>query len=194
MSFTGINHVAFATGDMNETIRFWRDLLGLKLVASIGDDNSRQYFFALTPHSFISFFEWPGVEKVGLKRPGEPVTGPFNFDHVAIGMESGDDLLRLQSILDREDYPVSDIVDHGFVHSIYTYDPNGIPLEFNRMVPEADVVEHPVFADVNPPEEATRGPNPSSELDRSIDPSLEYFVVEGEGAKEFGPDALKSNK
>ncbi|MGB2688020.1 MAG: VOC family protein, partial [Desulfobacterales bacterium] len=31
--YTGINHLAMATRDMDTTIRFWRDLLGLRLVA-----------------------------------------------------------------------------------------------------------------------------------------------------------------
>jgi len=34
MRFTGINHLAMATGDMDRTIRYWRDLLGLRLVAA----------------------------------------------------------------------------------------------------------------------------------------------------------------
>ncbi len=32
-TYTGINHLAMATGDMDVTIRFWRDLLGMRLVA-----------------------------------------------------------------------------------------------------------------------------------------------------------------
>ena len=31
--YTGINHLAMATGDIDATIRFWRDLLGMRLVA-----------------------------------------------------------------------------------------------------------------------------------------------------------------
>jgi len=29
--YTGINHLAMVTGDMDATIRFWRDLLGMRL-------------------------------------------------------------------------------------------------------------------------------------------------------------------
>ncbi len=32
-NLNGVNHLAMATGDMDKTIRFWRDLLGMKLVA-----------------------------------------------------------------------------------------------------------------------------------------------------------------
>ncbi|MCG7918095.1 MAG: VOC family protein, partial [Candidatus Thiodiazotropha taylori] len=30
--FTGIHHTAFATHDINLTVKFWRDLLGMRLV------------------------------------------------------------------------------------------------------------------------------------------------------------------
>jgi len=29
IKFNGVNHLAMATGDMDKTIRFWRDLLGM---------------------------------------------------------------------------------------------------------------------------------------------------------------------
>lgn len=31
LKFKGINHLAMATGDMDKTIRFWRDLPGMRL-------------------------------------------------------------------------------------------------------------------------------------------------------------------
>jgi catechol 2,3-dioxygenase-like lactoylglutathione lyase family enzyme len=31
--FNGVNHLAMATRDMDRTIRFWRDLIGMRLVA-----------------------------------------------------------------------------------------------------------------------------------------------------------------
>jgi len=37
MKFNGINHLAMATGDMDATIRFWRDLLGMRLVGGLGE-------------------------------------------------------------------------------------------------------------------------------------------------------------
>jgi catechol 2,3-dioxygenase-like lactoylglutathione lyase family enzyme len=35
-TFTGINHLAMATNDIDMTIRFWRDLLGMRLIAGLG--------------------------------------------------------------------------------------------------------------------------------------------------------------
>ncbi len=39
--YTGINHLAMATKDMGCTILFWRDLLGMRLVAGLGRSGSR---------------------------------------------------------------------------------------------------------------------------------------------------------
>jgi catechol 2,3-dioxygenase-like lactoylglutathione lyase family enzyme len=61
--YTGINHLAKATRDMDITIRFWRDLLGLRLVVGLGGPKYRHYFFELSEYDMIAFFEWPEVKK-----------------------------------------------------------------------------------------------------------------------------------
>ena len=33
--YNGVNHLAMATGDMDMTIRYWPDLLGMRLVAGM---------------------------------------------------------------------------------------------------------------------------------------------------------------
>ena len=45
IKYNGINHLAMATGDMDGTIRFWRDLLGMRLAAGVGQPGARHYFF-----------------------------------------------------------------------------------------------------------------------------------------------------
>ncbi|MDH4012260.1 MAG: VOC family protein, partial [Desulfobacterales bacterium] len=129
--YTGINHLAMATRDMDTTIRFWRDLLGLRLVAGLGGPKYRHYFFELSEHDMIAFFEWPDVEKIPDKDHGVPVRGPFVFDHVSLGVESDDDLWELKDKLETAGIWVSEVIDHGFIHSIYTFDPNNIPIEFS---------------------------------------------------------------
>ncbi|UCC97881.1 MAG: VOC family protein [Phycisphaerales bacterium] len=37
MKFNGVNHLAMVTGDMDAMIRFWRDLLGMRLVGGLGE-------------------------------------------------------------------------------------------------------------------------------------------------------------
>ena len=92
MHYTGINHLAMATGDMDGTIRFWRDLLGLRLVAGLGRPGYRHYFFEISDVDMIAFFEWDGVRPIPEKDHGVPVKGPYAFDHVAIGVRDRNDL------------------------------------------------------------------------------------------------------
>ena len=126
VTFNGVNHLALVTGDMNATIRFWRDLLGMRLVAGLGAPGYRHYFFELSGTDLVAFFEWPGVEPLPEKAHGSPVRGPVCWDHVSFGVESEDDLWELKDRISAAGFYVSDVIDHGFIHSIYAYDPNGV--------------------------------------------------------------------
>ena len=123
MKYTGVNHLAMATGDMDATIRFWRDLLGMRLVGGLG----------------------------------EPVNGPIAFDHVAFGMDSSEDVWALKDRLEAAGVECSDMIDHGFIHSVYAFDPNGIPIEFCYEVEGVDIHREPVMADPAPPASAREG-------------------------------------
>lgn len=158
--YTGVNHLAMATGDMDTTIRFWRDLLGMRLVTGLGHPGFRHYFFEISETDMIAFFEWPGVEPGVEKDHGMPVEGPFMFDHVSIGVENEDALWSVKDRLEAADFWVSEVVDHGFIHSIYAFDPNNIPIEFSAPVPGVDLRRNPVNADTEPTSEALKGSEP----------------------------------
>jgi len=160
--FTGINHLAMATCDMDATIRFWRDLLGMRLVAGLGKPGYRHYFFEITDHDMIAFFEWPDVEKVALKDHGVPVKGPLAFDHVSFEVAADADLWELKDKLEAAGIWVSEVIDHGFIHSIYAFDPNNIPIEFSAPVTDVDVRKHPVNRDLHPSAIAREGSEPQA--------------------------------
>jgi len=160
LKFNGVNHLAMATGDMDQTIRFWRDLLGMRLVAGIGRPGCRHYFFEISAHDLIAFFEWPGVRPVEHKDHGEPVTGPFVFDHVSFGVETEDDLWELKDKLAAAGFEPSEVINHGFIHSIYAFDPNGIPIEFSHNVEGTEVRAHPLMGDESPAAAAREGAAP----------------------------------
>jgi catechol 2,3-dioxygenase-like lactoylglutathione lyase family enzyme len=160
VKYTGINHLAMATRDMDATIRFWRDLLGMRLVAGLGRPGYRHYFFEISEHDLIAFFEWPEVEKGPEKDHGAPVKGPFVFDHVSFGLASQDDLWKLKDKLEASDIWVSEVIDHGFIHSIYAFDPNNIPIEFSSPVPDVNIRKFPKMKDKRPTKAALEGPDP----------------------------------
>ncbi|HEY9205335.1 MAG TPA: VOC family protein, partial [Candidatus Methanoperedens sp.] len=150
VKFNGVNHLAMATGDMDRTIRFWRDLLGMRLVAGLGQPGYRHYFFEISPFDLIAFFEWDGAEPMKKKEHGRPAGGPFGFDHVSFGVEEEEDLWELKDKLEAAGFWVSEVIDHGFIHSIYAYDPNNIPVEFSHNVEGINVRKHPNMGDRQP--------------------------------------------
>ncbi|MFC1924701.1 VOC family protein [Chloroflexota bacterium] len=188
VSFNGVNHLAMATGDMDETIRFWRDLLGMRLVAGLGQPGYRHYFFQISDTDLIAFFEWRGVEPVARKDHGRPVKGPFIFDHVSFGVETEDDLWELVDKLQAAGFHVSDVIDHGFIHSIYTHDPNGIPIEFSHNVEGVDIRKRPQMKDKAPSQITLEGAEPQrgkwNEV-KETTPASERPVFPGAGSELF---------
>ena len=131
MTLQGINHLAFITDDMVTTIRFYRDLLGMKLSAGIGHDGYRHYFFQLGDgQTHIAFFEYEGATVMKRKFPGNRSSEPLGFDHVSFTVESRQALFALKDRLEAAGIEVEGTVDHGLFWSIYFFDPhNNIPLE-----------------------------------------------------------------
>lgn len=156
----GIHHLALATRDMGGTIRFWRDLLGMRMVAGLGKQGYKLYLFEICAHNYIVFFEWPEVQPLAEKDHGYPVTGPFAFDHVSFAVENDEGLWALRDRIDAAGFWVSDMIDHGFIHSIYSFDPNGVPIEFSASVEGVDIGIDPVLVDSAPGSEALEGPEP----------------------------------
>jgi len=74
--FNGVNHLAMATDDMDGTIRFWMDPLGMRLVSGLGQPGYRHYFSQISDFDLIAFFEWTGVPPARKKTHGQPVEGP----------------------------------------------------------------------------------------------------------------------
>ena len=181
--YTGINHLAMATGDMEATIAFWRDLLGLRLVAGLGRPGYRHYFFEIAAHDMIAFFEWPHVAPLPEKDHGVPVKGPFAFDHVSLEVATEEDLWKLKARLEAARFWTSEIMDHGFIHSLYSFDPNQIPIEFSTPVTGVDLRRNPVMADRTPCAKAREGAEPQPgrwPTPRRIPPE-ERMIYPGEG-------------
>ena len=183
MRYTGINHLAMATADMDATIRFWRDLLGLRLVAGLGRPGYRHYFLEISPADMIAFFEWPQVEPIEAKDHGVPVAGPYAFDHVSLGMRDRNDLWEVKDRLEAAGFWVSEVIDHGFIFSVYSFDPNNIAIEFSCPVPGVDISSHPIMADRHPSAVTREGaePQPGKWPAPTPTPLAERRIYPGEG-------------
>jgi len=188
ISFNGVNHLAMATSDMDKTIRFWRDLLGMRLVAGLGQPGYRHYFFQISDTDLLAFFEWPDIEPVAHKEHGRPVSGPFIFDHVSFGVEKESDLWDLKDSLEAAGFEVSDMIDHGFIHSIYAHDPNGIPIEFSHNTEGINIRKDPQMKDQSPSQVTLEGAEPNAEFWPKVKkrtPISERVVYPGAGSELF---------
>ena len=160
LRYTGIHHLAMVTRDMDATIRFWRDLLQLRLIVAMGRPGYRHYFFALSDTDSIAFFEWPDAQPVEEKDHGVPVRGPVVFDHVSFGVERPDELWEIKERLEAAGFWASEVIDHGFIWSLYSFDPNGIAIEFSWAVSDMDVRKEPRIVDPKPSSITREGPDP----------------------------------
>jgi catechol 2,3-dioxygenase-like lactoylglutathione lyase family enzyme len=130
---TGINHVAFRCRDAEQTRWFYGDVLGLPLSAALvsekvpglGDEIPYMHlFFELGNGEFIAFFDQPETAEPGQFERAH------SFDrHVAFEVPDEQALLQWQARINSKGVSCLGPVDHGFVKSVYMYDPNGLQVE-----------------------------------------------------------------
>ena len=128
----GVNHLAMVTSDMDSTVRFYHGVLGMRIVATLSAGPMRHYFFEIGPQNTLAFFGWDDapVDTESLSKPaGIPPSLPAQFDHLAFNLPDEQALVELQARLRAHEVGVTELVDHGFLRSIYFTDPNGIALE-----------------------------------------------------------------
>ena len=101
-----------------------------------------------------------GVEPIPDKDHGRPVSGPYVFDHASLGVESEEMLWELKDRLEVAGFWVSEIINHGFIHSLYSFDPNGIAVEFSSSVAGKDIRKEPRMIDTAPSAVTLEGPEP----------------------------------
>jgi len=152
----GINHLALITSDMDATVRFYQGVLGARLVATIGTPDFRHYFFEFGAQNTVAFFEYANVALETFAKPaGVPDPRAVQFDHLSFNLPDEEALLALRDRLKSAECEVTDVVDHGFIRSIYFTDPDGIALEASWWVLDAtgrpaDFGDERLFADPDP--------------------------------------------
>lgn len=169
----GVNHLALVCKDMAETVKFYRDVLGMPLTKTIDlpGGMGQHFFFDIGNGDSLAFFWFPGAPEAspGIASPqslptqGSMITAHGSMNHIAFNVpaEKFDDYVaRLQAkgvavspVLNHDDSPmqVSRTVTPGvFVRSVYFFDPDGICLEFaswTKVFDASDVAHDPMTAD-----------------------------------------------
>jgi glyoxylase I family protein len=142
---TALNHVAYPTANTAETVRFYTEVMGFKLVHAVRGKadpetgSARAYlhtFFAMGSGEVIAFFDIDGL------TPSAHDSLPRWVRHLALSVDSRETLAAWQAHLTKQGIHVTGPVDHdGVWLSIYFGDPNGVTLELTyqaRAVNEED--------------------------------------------------------
>lgn len=136
----GVDHVAYVTWKPEETVHFYRDLLGFPLVHCIlapgwGNDpqpDFAHFFFDIGAGARLAFFYYfgePPHEDASLS----PMLAKAR--HLAVQVESRTELEHYRDRLRDAGYPMrhkGEVVQHELIESIYVYDPNGYNIEFSH--------------------------------------------------------------
>jgi len=140
-----MHHVAYACRDIDATNHFYNDLMGFPLVHTevkqLEGGFFRHVFYDTGDGSCMAFFDVHGVgEKQDWSSAISVGNGlPVWVNHIAFGA----DVARQEAVRTRMEAagikPLMEL-DHGWCHSLYYLDPNGIMVEFCRDTPgfEAD--------------------------------------------------------
>ena len=170
----GFNHLALVCRDMAETVAWYEDKLGMKLVKTLELPGGRgQHFFLDMGNGVdgIAFFWFPdapeGVRGESLQNR-EGVTAIGSMNHVAFDVPAEHFDEYRQKLLDKG-VKVTQIINHAnsldgghqpdydaatddgdvFIRSMYFKDPNGTTLEFacwTKVLDESDVRHTPATA------------------------------------------------
>jgi catechol 2,3-dioxygenase-like lactoylglutathione lyase family enzyme len=120
-SARGLHHFAIVSRDVEETVRFYQQVLEFPLTDIFENRDypgSNHFFFDIGHDNLLAFFDFPGLD-VG---PYAEVLGGLH--HVAISVEP-EMWQRLKGNLDREGVAYEELSGT----SIYFRDPNGARLE-----------------------------------------------------------------
>lgn len=128
-----LNHFAYRCRDAGETRAFYEDLLGLPLAHVIKQDyvpSTNEYcpyvhiFFRMADGSYIAFFDLGD----GKATNPDPAT-PAWVNHIALQVNSIDEILAAKARLEAAGVQVLGVTDHEIIQSIYFFDPNGLRVE-----------------------------------------------------------------
>jgi catechol-2,3-dioxygenase len=131
----GLHHFAWKCKNAEETRVFYEDILGLPLVHVIKLDyvpSTKEYcpyihiFFQMQDGSCLAFFD---LNDNSASIPSSNT--PSWVNHIALKLDHYEDLITMKERLIQFNIDVIGPVDHGFIKSIYFFDPNGIRLEYS---------------------------------------------------------------
>ena len=137
----GLNHLVINVRDLDESHRFYTEILGFEQVGEFRDparrrDRSRMRFYSGVRDGLRNHHDLALVEKPGLPEPPEdPLAEPLAVNHIAITLPDREAWLAQLAFLQSRGVKFDRRVEHGMTHSCYIRDPNGYGVELLYELP-----------------------------------------------------------
>jgi catechol 2,3-dioxygenase-like lactoylglutathione lyase family enzyme len=135
----GLHHVTMLCGDVERSVDFYRNVLGMRLVKqTVNEDDrgARHLFFGDEqgkPGTLVTCLEYPEME--------EGTVGRGSTHHFALAVESEEELAGWRDYLMSRGIPCTEVLDRTYFKSIYLRDPDGHIIELATLGPGMTVDE-----------------------------------------------------
>lgn len=139
----GINHVVLNVRDIEESHRFWTDVVGFHQVGEVRKTPTRpnprkMRFYSGDKGGHTHHHDLALVENRELPEPPKEwsLSTPMQVNHIAITLPSREAWLAQLAFLKNSGIKLDLRIDHGMTHSVYIHDPNGYGVEFLYDLPK----------------------------------------------------------
>ncbi|MEA2366680.1 MAG: glyoxylase family protein [Thermoleophilaceae bacterium] len=123
LRIAGIHHITLLCADLERSVAFYRNLLGMSVVKQTvnEDDRRAQHLFfgdeQGTPGTLVTCLEYPDLD--------EGSVGRGSTHHFALAVESDEELAAWREYLVSRGISTTEVMDRTYFRSIYVRDPDG---------------------------------------------------------------------
>jgi glyoxylase I family protein len=123
LRIAGLHHVTVLCRDVERSLDFYRNLLGMRLVKqTVNEDDraARHLFFGDEegrPGTIVTCLEYPELD--------EGTVGRGSTHHFALAVETEEELAAWRDYLRSRSIPCTDVMDRTYFKSLYLRDPDG---------------------------------------------------------------------
>ena len=123
MRITGLHHITLLVADVERSLAFYRNVLGMRLVKqTVNDDDkaARHFIFGDEdgkPGTLITCLEYPDLD--------QGTVGRGSTHHFALAVESEAELAAWRDYLVSRGIPATDVMERSDFRSLYVRDPDG---------------------------------------------------------------------
>ena len=123
LRIAGLHHVTVICRDVERSVGFYRNLLGMRLVTQTSnpdDQGARHLYFGDEegrPGTLVTCLEYPQLE--------EGKVGVGSTHHFALAVGSEEELAAWRDYLTSRGVPCTEVLDRQLYRSVYLRDPDG---------------------------------------------------------------------